>query len=165
MVNTPQGLRLTRDGIFTMRDDGTLVTKQGYEVLPSDYFEAGNAIKFNIDDSAIKADKNGNLNTAIPGTLQMTQKAQLMVIKADNPRLLQKEGDSLFKVDDIRSLDIAEESNAVMQGFVEKSNINAVQEMVGLIEAQRMIEMYQKVMNSQMDDLNRDAIEKLAKRA
>jgi len=37
-----------------------------------------------------------------------------------------------------------------------------VREMVGLIEAQRMVEMYQKVMTAHMDDLNSDAINKLA---
>lgn len=34
--------------------------------------------------------------------------------------------------------------------------------MVGLIEANRMVEMYQKVMTSHMDDLNQEAINKLA---
>ena len=35
-------------------------------------------------------------------------------------------------------------------------------EMVGLIETNRLVEMYQKVMNSHMNDLNSDAITKLA---
>jgi flagellar basal-body rod protein FlgF len=49
-----------------------------------------------------------------------------------------------------------------MQGFVEKSNVNAVNEMIALVEANRLVGMYQKAMDSQMNDLNRDAIEKLA---
>ena len=53
-------------------------------------------------------------------------------------------------------------SNSVEQGFVEVSNINPVSEMVGLIETQRLVEMYQKVISSHMDDLNNDAINKLA---
>ena len=54
------------------------------------------------------------------------------------------------------------DSGTVMQGFVEKSNVNAVNEMVALVEANRLVGMYQKAMDSQMNDLNRDAIEKLA---
>jgi len=47
-------------------------------------------------------------------------------------------------------------------GFIETSNINMVSEMTNLIETNRLLEMYQKVMSSQNDDMNRDAITKLA---
>lgn len=161
-VQTPQGIRLTRDGTFTMSDDGKLVTKQGYEVLPSDYFETGNKITFDVQDSVIEADKNGKLYMTLPGTVQMVQSTQLMVVRPDNVRMLQKEGDGLFAADDIASMPAADESGAVLQGFVEKSNVNPVKEMIGLIEANRMVQMYQKAMDTQMNDLNRDAIEKLA---
>ena len=49
-----------------------------------------------------------------------------------------------------------------MQGYAQMSNVNAVTEMVGLIETNRLVEMYQKVMTSHMTDLNQEAIEKLA---
>ena len=45
---------------------------------------------------------------------------------------------------------------------METSNINMVKEMTNLIETNRLIEMYQKVMTSQNDDMNREAITKLA---
>ena len=56
------------------------------------------------------------------------------------------------------------DSQAVLQGFVEKSNVNPVKMMTQMIEAHRLVEMYQKAMDSQMNDMNRDAIEKLAKK-
>ena len=46
-VNTPQGIRLTRDGQFTLNDEGNLVNKHGYEVLSDDYFKSKTAIKLN----------------------------------------------------------------------------------------------------------------------
>jgi flagellar basal-body rod protein FlgF len=49
-----------------------------------------------------------------------------------------------------------------LQGFLEKSNVNPVKEMTNLIETNRLVESYQKVMTTFMDDLNKDAIEKLA---
>lgn len=161
-VKTPQGVRLTRDGIFTLNDDGKLVTKHGYEVLPSDYFETGNEITFDVQDTIVEADKNGKFYMALPGTVQMVQASQLMVLQPENVRMLQKEADGTFVADGIESMQVMEESGAVLQGFVEKSNVNPVKEMIGLIEAQRMVEMYQKAMDTQMNDLNRDAIEKLA---
>ena len=58
-VNTPNGVRLTRDGLFTMNGEGKLVTKQGYEVLSADYFQTKTAISFTPQDSVISIDKNG----------------------------------------------------------------------------------------------------------
>jgi len=49
-----------------------------------------------------------------------------------------------------------------MQGALETSNVNPVSQMVGLIETNRLVEMYQRVMSAQMNDLNSDAINKLA---
>jgi len=54
------------------------------------------------------------------------------------------------------------DSSLVMQGFLETSNVNPVSEMVGLIETNRFVDMYQKVMKSHMNDLNSEAISKLA---
>ena len=52
--------------------------------------------------------------------------------------------------------------NSTLQGFLEKSNVNVVKEMTDLIETNRLVEEYQKVMSSFMDDLNQEAINKLA---
>ena len=161
-VKTPNGVRLTRDGSFTLNEEGILVTKQGFEVLPSDYFKSKNAISFDVVDMRIEADKNGQLYTKLSDSAQLIQKAKLMIVSPENIQKLTKEGNNLFIPESIDSLRIEEQSGAVMQGFVEKSNVNAVNEMVAMIEANRLVGMYQKAMDSQMNDLNRDAIEKIA---
>jgi len=56
---------------------------------------------------------------------------------------------------------LAADNGAVMQGYIEKSNINPVLEMTALIETSRLVGMYQKVMDTQMNDLNAEAINKL----
>ena len=164
-VKTPQGVRLTRDGSFTTNDEGTLVTKQGYEVLPSDYLTAGGNIALGDQFTTLEVDKNGNISTNIPNTVQFNQVQKLLIVQPDKLSSLEKEGDSLYKVDDVSKLATVEESSAVYQGFVEKSNVNAVKMMTQMIETNRLVGMYQKAMTTQMDDMNRDAIEKLAKKA
>jgi len=161
-VRTPQGIRLTRDGSFTLNDEGKLVTKQGYEVLPSDYFQSGNDITFNAQDSVVEADKNGQFYISVPGTAQLTASSKLMVVEPESVKWLKKEGANLYVPREGETLTPLEESGAVMQGAIERSNVNAVNEMVSLIEANRLVGMYQKAMDTQMNDLNRDAIEKLA---
>lgn len=165
LVKTPQGVRLTRDGSFTKDDEGRLLTKSGYEVLPNDYFEAGGNITLNNDENIIKVDKSGQIYKNIPNSVKLIPGSHLFIAQPDNVALLKKEGDNLYRYDgtaDLKSLDGTE---AVLQGFVEKSNVNAVNMMTQMIETNRLVGMYQKAMDTQMNDMNRDAIEKLAKKA
>lgn len=165
LVKTPEGIKLTRDGSFTTNEEGALVTKQGYEVLADDYFESGGNISFAAQDSTIEADKNGQLFTNAPNSTTFAENKKLFIASPQNLALLKKEGDGLYKIDDIARLKPVENSNALMQGFVEKSNVNAVKMMTSLIETNRLVGMYQKVMDTHMNDMNRDAIEKLARKA
>lgn len=160
-VKTPQGIRLTRDGEFTMDAEGKLVTKNGHEVLPADYFQSREPFKLNVSDTVVEVDKNGQLYTALPGTLRMVQNKKLMVLQPEDVRVLSKEGENLYTLDGVEQLQPLEQSGAVLQGFTEHSNVNPVKEMIAMIETNRLVGMYQKVMDSQMNDLNSDAIEKI----
>jgi len=161
-VKTPNGIRLTRDGSFTTNDEGKLITKQGYEVLSNEYFKTGNNISFDVQDKIVAVDKNGQLYTNLPNQAKMTLNFKLFVAQPSNLNKLQKEGDNLYKYDEVNKLESIQESDAVLQGFVEKSNVNAVRMMTQLIETNRLVGMYQKAMDTQMNDMNRDAIEKIA---
>lgn len=164
-VQTPQGIRFTRDGSFTLNEEGKLVNKQGYEVLSQDYQTADPTITFAQDDEVIKADKNGQLYTSVPGSVTMVAGQKLLVVQPDNIKNMQKDGDNLYKLENPQEFSVVDTSGAVSQGFVEKSNVNAVKMMTQLIEANRLIGMYQKAMDTQMNDMNTDAIEKIAKKA
>ncbi len=163
-VETPQGVRLTRDGSFSKNDEGQLVTKQGYLVLSND-FQSGGKINLSAGDSAIEIDKNGQIYTNIPNSVQLTQNSKLFIAQPQNINALKKEGDNLYRFEDISTLKSMDSSGAVVQGFVEKSNVNAVHMMTQMIETNRLVGMYQKVMDAQMNDMNRDAIEKIARKA
>ncbi|MDD2790533.1 MAG: flagellar hook-basal body protein [Sulfurimonas sp.] len=164
-VKTPNGVRLTRDGSFSLNDEGKLVTKQGYEVLPSDYFETQGSIAFNVEDNVIEVDKDGQMYKNVPNAATMALAGKLFVVQPDNLAMIKKEGDNLYIYDDIEQAQSVPQSGGVIQGFVEKSNVNAVKMMTEMIETNRLVGMYQKAMDTQMNDMNRDAIEKLAKRA
>lgn len=161
-VQTPQGIRLTRNGLFTLNDAGKLVTKQGYEVLPNDYLKSKASITLNPQDEIVTIDKNGLISTNVPDSTQMIAGSKLMIIEPQNLRMLKKEGDGLYIPDPAEPLIPIANSSSVMQGYTEKSNVNAVNEMVSLVEANRLVGMYQKAMDAQMNDMNRDAIEKIA---
>ncbi|MBL1280074.1 MAG: flagellar hook-basal body protein [Fluviicola sp.] len=164
VVKTPQGIRLTRDGSFVKDDEGKLVTKAGYEVLPDDYFASQNPISFNSEDSVIEVDKNGQIYTNIPNTAKLIPNSKLFIAQPDNINLLKKEGDNLYIYDGPSDFKSIKNSGAVLQGSVEKSNVNAVKMMTQMIETNRLVGMYQKAMDTQMNEMNRDAIDKIAKK-
>jgi flagellar basal-body rod protein FlgG len=160
-VETPNGIRFTRDGAFSLNDEGKLVTKDGFAVLADD----NKPISFATSDETIAIDKNGQIMTSVPGSTLLARNKKLYIATIDNPKYLQKEGENLYKVEDMKRISKNGESGAVKQGFTEKSNVNAVDMMTQLIETNRLIGMYQKAMDAQMNDMNRDAIEKISRKA
>jgi len=161
-VLTPDGVKLTRDGAFSLDDSGTLVTKEGHKVLSADYATTGNFIKFNSDAINIELDKNGNFSYLVTGNEKFNPGGSLLLVEPENVAKLKPVGDNLYAVDSADSLTPIKESGAVSQGFLEKSNVNAIKSMVGMIEAHRLVGMYQKAMDTQMNEMNKEAIEKIA---
>jgi len=148
-VETPGGEKLTRAGNFNLDENGYLVTKDGFKVLD----DKNNPIQLS-PSHPVTIDKNGNIYQ------NKARVATLKIVRIDNLNTLKKVGNNMF--DYIPETAVIDPNNSTLQGFLEKSNINPVKEMTNLIETNRLVEQYQKVMTTFMDDLNRDAIEKLA---
>lgn len=167
LVETPQGLALSKDGSFVLNNEGVLTTKEGYPVLPATYFQ--NNTYINVDESStFSVDKAGNIYSAniAEGLAEGEDPiGKFFIAQVDDIKALTKEGDGLYRFDNVEEIKDLQDANVVAQGFLEMSNVNPVREMVGLIEAQRMVEMYQKVMTTHMNDVNNDAISKLAAKA
>ena len=155
LVETPNGIRLTQNGSFTLNKGGVLVTKEGFPVLPSTYF---------ANKQYITIPEDGDLRVSQTGAVfsKDDEISRLFIAQSDDIKSLLKEGDNLYKFKDLNELTELTEGNLVQQGSLEMSNVNPVYEMVNLIDANRMVEMYQKVMKNHMNDLNSDAITKLA---
>ena len=152
----PGDVRLTKNGSFNLDEEGFLVTKEGYKVLAFNYFTGKQGGIKVPQGERLTADKSGNLySNEQPLT-------RLFLAQPKEVRNLTKEGDNLYVLPDLKELnDLGDGTDSVAQYYTQISNVNAVAEMVGLIETNRLVEMYQKVMTSHMDDLNQDAINKL----
>ena len=169
VIKTPDGIRYTRDGNFNIDNDGHLVNKDGHLVLSRDGLDSQEGIIIPTG-MYLESDNNGNLylrninNDAIAEQINI---GALAVVGFENPRYLKKVGKNLYEYpqDRLDERDIMQNSAMIAQGFLEKSNVNAVLEMSSLIETNRLVDMYSKVMKSHMDDLNTEAITKLAVRA
>ena len=169
-IQTPNGVRYTRDGSFTLDNSGILVTKQGYPVLSADGINNNGYINISISSNNLEISKDGNifvreLNNADIGNPQ--QIGTIAIVSFINPKYLQKVGNNLYDIplDKLEERRNINNQNILLSGFIEKSNVNPVSEMTALINTNRLVDMYSKVMKTHQDDLNTEAINKLAQRA
>jgi len=144
-VQTPAGVRYTRAGNFQRNNEGLLVTADGYPVLG----EAGP-----VALTGTKVDVAGDGRLYVDGV----QVNRLTVVTAD-PKALKKEGENLFRLAD-GAAEEASPNSQLLQGHLEKSNVNTVTEMTEMIDLYRAYEGQQKMIRA-VDDLDDLAVRKV----
>jgi flagellar basal-body rod protein FlgF len=155
-VQTPNGERYSRDGRFQINAQGQLVNSSGYPVLGTN-----GVITFQPTDHDVKISDNGTI-TVLEGTITQTDsiRGRLRLASFANPQQLQKEGSNLFTAPaNVAGQD--DTVSTVKQGFIERSNVNAITEMSRMLEITRT---YQNISNlmQQQADLRKTAIQMLA---
>lgn len=147
-IQTPQGIRYTRNGAFEIDSEGRLVTSEGYAVLGN-----GNApIQFEPGDTKIAVGRDGTIGTS------QGARGALAIVEVGNEETLVRTENNLFEGGNFQ----AAERPGVMQGFIEKSNVKGVSEVARMIEIQRAYERLANQIKRQ-DEIRRDAIRKLGK--
>jgi len=137
-VTLPTGdLRYTRDGTLQTNADGNLVTTTGYPFEP--------AITIPTDATSVDIGKDGTVNvTDSSGNISVVGTIQLA--RFSNPSGLSSEGDNLLAETDASGTPITgtpgeNGMGTIQSGFLEKSNVQMVTELVNLITAQRAYEI------------------------
>jgi flagellar basal-body rod protein FlgG len=134
-LQTPQGIRYTRDGQFARDAQGYLVTMDGNRVM-------GRNGPIQLQAGAVQISENGDIhqNGAVVDSLR--------VVQFQNVTAVRPEGDNQF-VDTGAGRPVLDTRSSVNQGYLERSNANVVRSMVDLITAQRWFEANQKVIQTQ----------------
>ncbi|QZY55536.1 flagellar hook-basal body protein [Crassaminicella profunda] len=141
-VETPAGLRYTRDGSFALNKDHELVTLDGYKVEGFD----GPII---LDGSDISINELGEI--MVDGEYMDT----IQVVDIENRKDLRKEASNMYRMAEGVQGKEAEFTGQVVQGFLEKSNVNAVKEMVKMMSLFRNYESGQKIVKAYDDTLGK----------
>lgn len=140
-VETPLGERYTRDGNFVIGKEGILLTKDGYPVL-------GEKGVIHVENDKFTVNEDGVISMQEDSSVV----DRFKVVRFDNERYLKKMGQNLYSSNDISgSAHIAEgdERPRFLQGYMETSNVNVVNEMVQMIEVNRAYEANQKTITSE----------------
>ncbi len=135
----------TRDGSFQVNDQGELVTSSGYAVQP------GIQIPEGAQSMTIGTD--GTVSVQVAGQAQSLEVGSLTLTDFINPSGLQARGENLY----VETTASGPAQNGtpglnglgtVVQGALEGSNVNVVEELVSMIETQRAYEMNAKAIST-----------------
>ncbi len=145
-VLLPDGtLSYTRDGSFQKNAQGEMVTANGYQLQPSITIPEG--------AQSVTIGTDGVVSAALAGQASPVQVGSVQLADFTNPTGLQPRGENLF-------LETASSGSpqagtpglnglgSILQGSVEGSNVNVVEELVNMIETQRAYEMNSKAIST-----------------
>ena len=145
-ITLPSGeTAYTRDGSFQMNENGEMVTSEGYLLNPG--------ITIPSDAVDITVNNSGEVLVKIEGQINLSNVGQVQTAIFQNVAGLEALGDNLFLETEASGAATTGIPNSVgfgriEQGALETSNVNVVQEITTLIQAQRAYEMNSKVIQT-----------------
>jgi flagellar basal-body rod protein FlgG len=145
-VLQPDGtMAYTRDGNFQTNAQGQLVTASGYQVQPGITIPTGS--------QSVTIGTDGTVSVQLAGQSAPTQVGTLQLADFINPAGLQTVGGNLLVESAASGTPTTGNPGltgmgTLVQGSVEASNVNVVQEMVDMIETQRAYEMNSKAVQT-----------------
>ena len=154
-IQTEDGPKYTRNGSFMLNENNELITSHGYRVL-SENTESGEDVPIVINGK--------NITLLSDGTIQADgiNVGKMQIVEFDNYDLLKKSEKSLYEYQGNKS-DIHNAGDPkIEQGYVERSNVNAINEMTDILQNSKQYELAGKSFKAVEQTLSR-AITELGK--
>lgn len=145
-VLTPDGtLGYTRDGSFQVNAEGRMVNAAGFALQPD--------ITLPADAGTVTIGVDGTVTASVPGQSAPVQVGIIGLADFTNPSGLQALGGNLFAETAASGAPIQGTpgvggAGTLVQGSIETSNVNVVEELVSMIETQRAYEINSKAISS-----------------
>lgn len=138
-------LAYTRAGSFHLNEQGQVVTASGEQMEP--------AITIPINATSISIGADGTVSVTQPGQANAQAVGQIQIARFANPAGLEAIGRNLFKETSASGQAAAGTPDTdglgrINQGYIENSNVSVVEELVGMITAQRAYETNSKVITA-----------------
>ncbi len=143
-VETPNGVRYTRQGHFTLNQEGQVVTTEGYFLL-------------NQEGEPIEIQGELSIFFDEEGFLQQGEELydQIQVVDFPETSHLVKEGDTLFMPEEEAGEPELAEDTLVRQGFLEGSNVNMIGTLTEMIHQTRIYQAQMKMVQAQDETLEK----------
>ncbi len=157
VVATDRGEMLSRNGSFSLDQEGYLVTAQGFRLQgeegPIQLAKHNFTIRENGEiwiNAALGSDPEAGVNELSNDWKSPALLDHIKLRTVEFPRELKKTGDSFYTITPesgpMQVLTASEPT--ILQGFLETSNVNLVEEMVNMIAVQRNYEANQRTVTT-----------------
>jgi len=134
-IDTPDGIRYTRDGRFKINAESELVTTEGFNVVGFN----GNIV---LDSDNVSVNKFGEI------IMDGETKDKFKMLDIENKYDLRKQGAGYFYLEDGIEVKELPFEGAVEQGHIEDTNVSSMKEMIELLSAYRNYETSQRVVKA-----------------
>jgi len=148
-VQTPDGIRYTRNGNFTLNGEGQLSTHDGSLVL-------GDGGPITLENENVQIGRDGQI------TANGQAVNQLSLVSFEDLNSLEKDGKTFFRLKEANAQILPVDTPNIQQGHLEGANVSAVTEMTEMIDLQRAYQSQQKVIQA-IDDLDSQSITRVGK--
>ncbi len=148
MLETPDGLRYTRNGNFTLGPNGELMTNNGF-LVQGEQGTISIPEPEKVDLSSIMINDKGEVY------LGDRKIDQIRTVTFNDLEKLQSENNSTFSAPEgISPEEVTVPSVLVRQGYLEGSNVDIIREMILMIDAKQTFETSQKIIRTQESTLD-----------
>lgn len=145
VVQTPHGVRYTRDGAFAINERGMLVSKEGHPIMGT----GGSTLTIGSENVQISED----------GTISGPAGPLGRLLRVGLPvDALEMTGGNLYRAPAGQETPLEGTRGGFLQGFLEKSNTNTVRGMAQIIQVNRAFEVYMQMIKA-MDGIDGQAIQ------
>jgi flagellar basal-body rod protein FlgG len=141
-IETPNGVRYSRNGTFSVNSAGQIVTADGYALVGAGVVPEG-TLKVIIEPEGRVQAVNVDLESEVIG--------QIELVEFEDPNMLIKEGYDFFVPKSPDFTPEAATQTRIEQGFLEMSNVSPVNESVELIDLYRVYEALQKIVHTKQE--------------
>lgn len=150
VMKTDGTLAYTRDGALKLDAMGQLCTTDGYLIQPQTSIPA--------DATEIDITEDGNISVTIGSDTTQSIVGTLQLARFQNPSGLLAIGHNLYvetsaSGNPIQDVPGSNGMGTISQGFLEGSNVQVVEELIGLIKAERAFESNSKIISTSSDIL------------
>jgi len=135
----------TRDGTFKIDSEGNLVTSSGFKMEPT--------LTLPRETTELLVASDGSVSVLLQSENEPSELGRIELVRFENPAGLRSIGHNLYKPtaasgDPIVGNPGEEGLGVINMGYLEMSNVNVIEEMIGMITAQRAYEINSKAVKT-----------------
>jgi len=156
VVETPQGLRYTRDGSFRLNMAGELITNEGFKVMAEERPDEKKPRPIVLPEGKVAVGENGQIS--VDGVMS----AKLKLAAFEDLTQLKRLGGSLFEAPP-SAVQVPPANSEVASGFLEQANINSVKSLAEVVNLMRSFEMLTRAIRSLTNDVDQKIINEVGR--